>query len=333
MNNGFTFTKLNKFSLWNFFKQLKLNSNDYKNLRLSIFPLILAQILQRLYFVVDNHFIAKLGSEALLINNIQFSFLYIGQYIGGATATSCLIFWNRQEYKGKQGSVFFIHILLCVLASALCMTIGYIFSHRILNYFSVPSEYTELATNYFKCGLMNLILQSLYVSLLGVMVALGKERLTFIISGGMLITATIINYFSIHLFFNGIVSPETISKAMYVIIFSNSILLFLASACMFFSANQNKLFQKLSNMKEIGKVWGNEIGGGFLTSIDPIIYVFQLGLVITASSLLVTYQLLMQLAAIFCILLIATMQVCIRDASKTFSSNSFFSFTVSSFLS
>jgi Na+-driven multidrug efflux pump len=62
-----------------------------------IIPLVIAQLLQRLYPAVDNRYLSTLGSQALLIYNLQYNFVNLGQFIGIATSFSALLFWNRKE--------------------------------------------------------------------------------------------------------------------------------------------------------------------------------------------------------------------------------------------
>lgn len=298
----------------------KIVPKDLSKFYWSVLPLIIAQILQRLYFVVDNHYIAVLGENALLIHNIQFSFLYIGQYIGAATGTSCLIFWRRNEYIHNQNAVFNYHMLLCFVVTLLCVIGAGLFSYPIMHYFNVPKSYLNIATFYFEYGLFNMALQSVYVSMFGVSVASGKEKLTLLTSAMMLFIAIFVDRIAVYYVFDGDFSVSSITKPLFIMIVANSILLMLGILILFILNRQKKSKAKLIGKKAIFKVWINELGGGLLTGFDPIIYVFQLGLVATKESLLVTYQLLMQLAGIFCIPLYAVMQIAVRDASEKFDS-------------
>src|SRR5262249_23222253 len=95
----------------------------------------------------------------------------IGYEVGLATATSLLVFWRRREVQGKQGSVFFSHLLL----SALAATAGaFLISLKIPNicqYFNLPQEYVPLAALYFHFGLVSLVLRSLYVPINALLVS------------------------------------------------------------------------------------------------------------------------------------------------------------------
>jgi Na+-driven multidrug efflux pump len=256
-----------------------------------------------------------LGTEALLIHNIQYSFINLGQYIGGATAASCLIFWKRAEYADKQGGIFYIHMGLCLGVSLICMLVASLYSEGILTHFSVNPEYYSLATKYFNLGLLNMGLQAMYLALIGIVIAVSRERLSLIFSIVLLLLNIVADSLIIHLFFTGGTSPQHIMLPMLAIIISN-ITLIAVSVGIIYWLLRNKIKQvNYGNSREILKIWANELGGAFISAAYPIVYLFQLGLVKTEGSLLVTYQLLTQLTAVFCIPILATMQVALREAS------------------
>ncbi len=294
--------------------KLELTVNFKKTL-LAVLPLMLVQILQRFAPIIDNHYIANLGTEALLIHNIQYSFINLGQYIGSATAVSCLIFWKRAEYADKQGGIFYIHMGLCLGISLICMLVASLYSQNILAHFSVKPEYYSLATKYFNLGLFNMVLQAMYLALIGIVIAVNKERLSLLFSIVLLLLNIAADSLIIHLFFSGEISPQNITSSMLAIIISNITLITISIGIIFYFL-RNKIKQvNFGNYKEILKIWTNELGGAFISAAYPIVYLFQLGLVKTDGSLLVTYQLLMQLTAVFCIPILATMQVALREAS------------------
>ncbi len=290
-------------------------SIDFKKTILAVLPLMLAQILQRFSPIIDNHYIANLGTEALLIHNIQYSFINLGQYIGGATAVSCLIFWKRSEYADKQGGIFYIHMGLCLSVSLICMLVASHYSNSILAHFSVKPAYYSLAAKYFNLGLFNMVLQAMYLALIGIVIAVNKEKLSLLFSIALLFLNIFADSLIIHLFFNSKISPEKISLAMLAIIISNITLITISIGIILYFLRKKIKQVNFGNYKEILKIWTNELGGAFITAAYPIVYLFQLGLVKTDGSLLVTYQLLMQLTAVFCIPILATMQVALREAS------------------
>lgn len=290
-------------------------SVDFKTTLLAIMPLILVQILQRFSPIIDNHFIAYLGNQALLIHNIQFSFINLGQYIGAATAVSCLIFWKRANYIGKQSSIFYIHMGLCFFSTFICMLVASYYSSAILNHFSVPPEYFSLATKYFNLGLCNMVLQAMYLALIGIVIAVNKERLSLFFSIALLTLNFLADWLIIRLLFTGEISSEKISPALLAIIISNIVLITMSIGILLYFLRKKIKHIGFFNFKEIFKIWINELGGAFISAVYPIVYLFQLGLVKTDGSLLVTYQLLVQLTAVFCIPILATMQIALREAS------------------
>jgi Na+-driven multidrug efflux pump len=291
------------------------SSVNFKKTLFAILPLMLAQIVQRFYPIIDNHYISNLGAEALLIHNIQYGFINFGQYIGSATAVSCLVFWNRAEYHGKQGGIFYINMGMCIGASLLFALIASVFSNQILSHFSVPTEYYSLASRYFHLGLCNMVLQALYIGLIGIVISVNKERLSLFFSLALLGFNIVSDSLVIHFLFSGAITPQNVSPAMLTIIVANMSMVAVCIGIMLYLLKNQIKHCTLSKTKEVLKIWFNEIGGAFISGFYPIIYLFQLGQIATNGSLLVTYQLLMQLTAVFCIPILATMQVALRDAA------------------
>lgn len=303
-------------NIWTILQWLKLPSG-MKLILFAVVPIILAQVIQKLYPIVDNHYITILGTQALLIHNIQFSFISLGQYIGTATATSCLIFWKRTEYLEKQKAVLVMHVALCVISVLFCVGIAGIYTNQIFSHFSVQPEYYALAKVYFHIGLINMSLQAIYLTLMGIIIAANKEKLNLIFSIIFLTINILADSIAIHIIFSGVVSPEHIFPVMLTIILSNCALL---TFCIIFMGRlilKHTQGWQIPNVLEIFKIWMNELGGAFISGVYPIIYIFQLGAVKSTGSMLITYQLLLQLTTVFCIPLLATMQIALRDASAS----------------
>lgn len=280
----------------------------------AIMPIVLAQLSQRLFPVIDNHYLSQLGNQALLIHNIQYSFIYLGQYIGGATATSCLIFWKRSEYVNKQKYLSLVHLGFCFSIATLSAIAAYYFTSPILSHFSVDPEYMSVAKTYFHIGLVNMVLQACYLALAGMLIATGQEKLGLMISLVLMLLNIFGDSIAIHMFFSGMISPQNIFNAMLVIGLSTTLFLFILNC-----VTAHRVLRKadnwgIPNVKEVLRIWGNELGNALISGIYPIIYAFQLGAIKSSSSLLVTYQLALQFATLFCIPLMATMQISLRDA-------------------
>lgn len=291
------------------------SSVNFRKSLFAILPLILAQIVQRFYPIIDNHYISNLGTQALLIHNIQYGFINFGQYIGSATAVSCLVFWNRAEYRGKQGGIFYINMGMCLVISLFFALIAGVFSNQILSHFSVPTDYYPVAMKYFHLGLCNMVLQALYIGLIGIVISVNKERLSLLFSLALLGFNVLSDSLAIHFLFSGVITPQNISPAMLTIIIANMTMVAACIGVMLFLLKDQIKHYSFSKTKEVLKIWFNEMGGAFISGFYPIVYLFQLGQISTNGSLLVTYQLLVQLTAVFCIPILATMQVALRDAS------------------
>lgn len=286
-----------------------------KGIFYSVLPIMFIQALQRIYPIIDNHFITVLGTQALLIHNIQYSFISLGQYIGAATATSYLIFWRRDENSDKQRSIFIIQFGLCFLVTLFCVLFATLYTKEILNHFSVQKEYYHLATVYFHLGLINMLFQAIYLALIGVIIAEKMEKLSLFFSIILLSLNFLVDYVAIHFIFSGMISPSHIFPAMMVIVMSTLLMLLFAVIILIYIVLKRTNGWHLPNIRQVFKIWSNELGGAFISGIYPIIYIFQLGAVKASGSILITYQLLLQLTSVFCIPLLSIMQIALRDAS------------------
>ena len=281
----------------------------------SILPIILSQLSQRLFPVVDNHYLSTLGTQALLIHNIQYSLICLGQYIGSATATSCLVFWKRQEYAGKQKSIFLAHILFCLTSVFLCSIIASYYTKPILTHFSVHQSYFHLAKIYFHIGLFNMILQAIYFALSGMLIATGQEKLGLILAFILLGLNILGDSIATHFLFSGVMTPSHVFPAMLTIGLSVSGFLIFINCIMVYYILLRADYWGIPNIKEIFKIWRNELLGALMSGIYPIIYTFQLAMVKSSSSLLISYQLVLQFSSLICIPLMAVMQIALRDAA------------------
>lgn len=286
-----------------------------KLILLTILPLIFSQIISRIYPIVDNHYINILGTQALLIHNIQYGFISLGQYIGSGTAITCLIFWKRSIYADKQKSVFALHVGLCAIVTLFCMFLASVFAKDILSYFAVQRKYISVGVSYFRIGLFNMVLQAIYLTLMGIVVASNKEKLSLYFSIALLALNVVADTIAIHATFSGPVSPETVFYPLILIAYSAMAFLLISILIMTLIIFKRATGWGFINFKEILKIWSNELGGAFISGVYPIVYIFQLGAIKSSGSLLVTYQLLLQLTIVFCIPLLATMQISLRDAS------------------
>lgn len=286
-----------------------------------IFPLAISQILQRLYHIIDNRYINQLGSDALLVHNIQYNFIILGQAIGAATAMSCLIFWKRKEASGRQGSVLLRHLALSVGASLFFASIFFPLSGKIINHFEIPAPYAALASTYLLFGLINMVLQAIYGSLDGMLIASGQQKRSMLFAGVLVAGNWIFDAGAIYLLYHPMAGPSVsaISLPLLVVGGSTTLLMLIMTTVSFLSVKSSVDGWKPFAFREILNVWWAEAGLGIVRSITPFIYAYQLGMITATKGFLVTYQLGLHVSYIFCLPFLAGAQLAIRDASHAFS--------------
>lgn len=290
--------------------------SDYLEKISSLFPLVLAMMLQRVFHVLDNRFVNTLGSEALLIHNVQYIFIVFGQFMGTATATSGLIFWKREECVQKQGSVFMGHVMLGFTAVVIFAFGVFLFRENILRHYSISQEYMGFAKIYLLIGLVNMILQAMYGSLDGFLVATGQQRICMVLALFLVSGNLIFDYAAVHWIWSGeVVSPTVISAPMFVIIGSTTFLGLIVTAIATRAIIKKIQGWKHYAPKDIFRVWRSEAMIAVMRSLTPMIFAYQLGLMTVTKGFLVTYNLSLHIVYVFCLPLAGGLQIALRDAS------------------
>ena len=286
-----------------------------------ILPLAISQILQRLYHIIDNRYINHLGSDALLVHNIQYNFIILGQAIGAATATSCLIFWRRKEASGRQGSVLLRHLAFSIGVALFFASVFFPMSGQIINHFGIPAPYAALASTYLLFGLVNMVLQSIYGSLDGMLIASGQQKRSMVFAGVLVAGNWIFDAAAIYLLYHPTTAPSAsaIRLPLLVVAGSTTLLMLTMTTFSFLSVKASVDGWKPFAFREIFHVWWAEAGLGIVRSITPFIYAYQLGMITATKGFLVTYQLGLHVSYIFCLPFLAGVQLAIRDASHAFS--------------
>lgn len=282
----------------------------------SVLPIIFSQLSQRLFPIVDNHYIGFMGNQPLLIHNILYGFIFLGQSIGGATATCCLIFWNRSDFCNHQRGIFLISLLLCFACAILLALAANQYSNEIFNYFGINDNYLGIAKLYFRIGLANMILQAIYFALSGMIIAVGEEKSTLIYSFTLLILNLAADKLAIKFILIRPLSIHIIHNAMLAICSSMVLILIILNSCMAYKVIVKSNHLGFPKITPILKIWLSEFLCAAIGGIYPIIYAFQLGSVKTSNNLLLTYQLILQYTSIICIPLFASMQIALRNASN-----------------
>ncbi|MCW5589340.1 MAG: hypothetical protein KIT27_06710 [Legionellales bacterium] len=284
-----------------------------------LLPIVFSQIFQRFFPIIDNRYIAVLGQSALYIHNLQYVFITFGQFIGLATYISCLVFFNREECKGKEGSVLINHLLLSgTIALCIAITAG-VFSYQFVTFCKVQTSYIPLAIAYLRIGLINMILQTLYCTVDGILVASKKQNFSMKIAFVLVILNIIIDSQIVSYYFHGSTTVNSIYYPMIILISSTTILYILAISSGLYFLSKNRMGWDKYPLPMIMKVWWGELGVYLIRGITPFILALQFVYFISSSNFLVTYQLTLQLAFIICMPFVAAMQIAIREASQTFS--------------
>lgn len=282
-----------------------------------LIPLAISQVLQRLYHIIDNRYINVLGKDALLIHNIQYNFVVLGLSLGAATATSCLVFWRRQESQGKQGSILIRHLQFY---GGLALTFAGVFalmSAHVVAHFQIPDSLAPLARIYFFLGIMNMVLHGLYGSLDGMLIASGQQKRSMIFASLLALGNWGADALAIHVLYQpGTPANGSIDTPLLFIGVSTLVLMAVMSLVAYRSVLRRIDGWERFPFKSIVQVWWAEAGLGVIRSITPIIYAYQLALVQASQGFLVTYQLALHVAYVFCLPLLAGTQLAVRDAAE-----------------
>ncbi|HTM64519.1 MAG TPA: MATE family efflux transporter [Gammaproteobacteria bacterium] len=276
-------------------------------------PILIAQLLQRLYPVIDNHFIGILGRQSLYLHNVQLNFIIFGQFIGTATSISILVFWRRKECVNQQGHILIKHLLSTLLLTMSVALTAWLFSDKIMLAYHVDISSMTIAKTYLGIGLINMILQAIYISLDGVLVASKLQKFSMLIAAGLVTCNIIADRLSISYFF----SDNDAATPLLLIGLSTTGILLLA-----ITLSTRKILRHIHgwssfSIKEMMRVWCSELGVYLIRGVTPFIYTYQLCLITASAGFIVTYQLALQLSYLFCLPLLASMQIAVSEASET----------------
>lgn len=284
-----------------------------------ILPLLFSQLLQRVYPIIDSRYISSLGKQPLLIHSLTYNFVAFGALIGMASATSCLIFWRRKESVRCQGSIFIkvmlLAILLCIIA---VIPIAY-FSANLLHLYKVSDSFLSLGSSYLFIALLNMLLQAIYGAVDGVLVASGQQSKSLFISGIMLAFHWLIDVLIIRWGYHGGHLPSQVAHALIAIGASTSVLLSLGVLFGAVLVVRKIEHWHVMPYRDMFSVWSSEMGVYIIKGLIPFVYAYQLARVSTSEGFFATFQLSLQLAYVFCLPLLAAMQIAVREASAELS--------------
>jgi len=282
-----------------------------------VLPVIIGQILQRLFHIVDNRFVAQLGTDALVLHNVQYTFIVFGQFLGVAAATSALVFWKRPENKLAQLFLLRSHLLLSGLVGIICFGIFVTFADLIFGHFGVPSTLNNrLGKTYFGIGLLNMVLQGLFGTLDGFLIASNRQRIGLLLAG-LQVTLNIgadayaVSWAHRH---GDLMTP------LLIIGLSTTLLLIATSILAYRSVFIEEKTTLRLPFRTIFPVLRAEMGVALLRACVPIAGVWLFARIEGSSNFLVTHNLALHLSYLFCLPLIASSQIAVKEASHNFRS-------------
>ncbi|MEO5970431.1 MAG: hypothetical protein ABIQ95_10935, partial [Bdellovibrionia bacterium] len=280
-----------------------------------LLPLIATQLLQKCQDLIDDRFISVLGMEALSVHNIQHSLFLIGHEIGLASATSALIFWKRKEARGKQGSILWLHLLMPVALASVTAAIVLFFLDDLAKYFRISAQFTGNARWYWKLGLLNLIVRTLYIPLNAILIACNQRVKCTLLAAGVLLSKVAFGWFAIRVGQSFETNAYSTIIPMLIIGSGSIVALAIASAIAIKWISRLVDGWEKMDLKSLFEVWPGELGIGAISALSPLIFGFQIAKVNTSPGFFVTYQLALHFTYIITLPVLAGMQIAVRDAS------------------
>lgn len=275
----------------------------------SILFILLTQFIQKCYPILDNYFIGFLGLPALLIHNMAIVFFSIAPYISYATATACLILWRHDQDTVHDDHYFFSFFIFAILGSLICMIPIWIFLPNLIQHFHVEPMYLVSAQHYLLLGLILTILFSGFYYITYVNNGIQKCRSAFGWSSVVLILWGVINAIGVREFSN---LSQSLLFMMWMKI---GFMIFVVMLFFYFSCRKISV-RKIFSIPKIGyRIVFSELVSGMVTVLYPIIFALQLAMVDKQHSLMVSYQLILQLTVILCAPLMCAMQANLAQAS------------------
>ena len=155
------------------------NNSILRSLLAMALPIILANIFQATYQLIDSFWVGRLGGKAVASVAISFPIIFfltslgIGFAVAGATLTA--------QYFGAQNKKMVNHassqtILMVIVISLTFSLIGYIFAPQILNLIGAPTEIRTNALKYLRLSFLGLIFNFAFFMFQSIMRSIGKPK-------------------------------------------------------------------------------------------------------------------------------------------------------------
>ena len=238
--------------------------------------ILLIQLIQKCYPLIDNYFIGQLGSQALLIHNIYVTFALIAQYVGYATATTCLILWQQNEYTSQRDfGAFFVFTFL---GTFICFLPIILFLPKWIDHFHVSSLYVLSAVHYLWLGSLCTIIFSGFYYLVMVNNGIKKYALSLYFTIALAVFTIVMNWI-------GVTRFHWVVQSLLFIIFSKImigafiVILFLGFSMHIHFLRGVRSFWRISTTGY--KILLSELSSGMITALYPIIFIFQLAVVLS----------------------------------------------------
>ena len=284
---------------------------------IAIWPLIFSQFCLRVFHILDNRFVAKLGAEAIYIHNIQYTFIVFGQFIGIAGATAGLVFWNRKEIQERKAGLVLQLLLSTAVVTVTCGILFHVFNDQIVTFFKIPIDFRVLAKIYLQIGVVNMILYALYLMLDGILIANNLQIWSFIFAFALGLSNFAADYFSVRVLFRELtISSTSISNAFICIGLSTAVILSIVIVLIVKKLHKKMQGWKFVNVKDFSSVWGGEIGVAMIRSVSPLIYPIQFAMIHGSAGFINTYYISLHVAFLCCLPLTAGVQLAVKKASS-----------------
>lgn len=167
-------------------QQLFLKGSITKALLVLALPIVLTNLLQSAYQLVDSFWVGRLGAEAVAAVSVSFPliFLMTALGVGFSIAGSTLV----AQYTGAQNQEQVNHvaaqtIIMVVVTSIFLGVIGFVFAPNILHLMGVGSDVFGRALGFLRVSFVGLVFIFGFAVFQSLMNAVGKTKIPIIIVG------------------------------------------------------------------------------------------------------------------------------------------------------
>lgn len=150
-------------------------------------PIVLANLLQAAYQLIDAFWVGRLGGTAVAAVSVSFPLMFLMLSLGAglAIAGSTLI----AQYFGAKNEKMVNHVsaqtlLMVLVVSVLLGTIGYIISPFILTLMGVSPDIHNAATGFLRVSFVGLIFTFGFIMFQSIMRGIGEVKMPMYIVGG-----------------------------------------------------------------------------------------------------------------------------------------------------